>query len=351
LRKKNFGPLILVMIISLSLQSVVITKQSPTESVTNGEDTIDILLLMDDEWGVNCNGIIDKMESFGWNITYGSTSHSVAGCDLNGNDVKIMDVLVSEITNVSQFDCISILPGEDYPNLYQNSGVNCLLQNAVANEVYVSSWCKAIKIFADADIIDGKNVTGNDLYKSLAEAAGATFFSLVPPITDGFIITAVRSRYYQMDTCIAIAKAVGVYETDPPVIESIIFDPIGENDYNINVTFSDATDTISAKIIMNALTEVRINDNLVTYFSRTLTDENCDNTFEYTFMDLPAANYSIDIETQDAFWNEITYGNETYFCNLDAANSGLPPIATFSLLTFGFVVIVAVINRKQKRTY
>ncbi|MBK5113088.1 MAG: hypothetical protein KGD59_07990 [Candidatus Heimdallarchaeota archaeon] len=304
---------------------------------------------MDDGWGANCPGIISKFESFGWNITFGSTITTVDGCGLMGGDPKTMDVLVNQITNVSQFDCISILPGEDYPHLYQNSIVNSLLQNAIANQVYVSSWCKAIKIFADADINDGKNVTGNIIYMGLAEAAGATFFTLVPPITDGYVITAVRSRYYQMETCIAIADALGVYETDPPEVESVLFETIGKNDYKINVTLTDATDTISAKIILNALTEIKINDNIITKYTRTLTDEDEDNVFEFTFMDLPAANYSIDIETTDAFWNEITHVGVSFFSNLGTDGFGIPTIFVFSLSMLSFSFIVIIINRRRKR--
>ncbi|MHA1221542.1 MAG: DJ-1/PfpI family protein [Candidatus Heimdallarchaeota archaeon] len=251
--------------------------------------------------------------------------------------------------DVSQFDCISILPGSSYPNLYQSSQVNSLLQDAIANNIYVSSWCRAIMIFADADIIDGKNVTGNSDYVHLAEAAGATFFVDSPPITDGYVITAVRSRFYQSETCIAIAQALGVYETDPPEIEAINFETNGEGDYNVSVTLTDETDTISAKITLNALTEIFVNDILVTKYIRTLEDENEDNIFEYTFMDLPSANYSVDIETMDAFWNEITYEGVTIFNTLNTNNTGSKALVIISLTAGSFTIILAVANRKRRK--
>ncbi|MHA1530646.1 MAG: DJ-1/PfpI family protein [Candidatus Heimdallarchaeota archaeon] len=349
MRKEVYIIVILITILGVNLQGIVTPINSPSLTMDATENSVDILLLMDDGWGVNCDGIIKKMESYGWNITYGSTISSVTSCDLMGNDNKPMDVLVSSIVNVNQFDCISILPGEGYPHLYQNSQVNSLLQNALANNIYVSSWCKAIMIFADADIIDGKNVTGNIIYQGLAEAAGATFFPLVPPITDGYVITAVRSRAYQLETCIAIAQALGVYEANPPEVEAINFEAIGEDDYNVSVTLTDETDTISAKITLNALTEIIINNVVVTKYIRTLEDEDGDNTFEYIFTDLPAANYSVDIETVDAYWNEITYECVTIFNTLNTNGFGDKAVTIIAMSIGSFMVIFAVTNKIKRK--
>jgi len=347
MRKEVYIIVILITVLGVSMQGIASPVYSPVLTTDNTEDSVDILLLMDDGWGANCNGIIGKMESYGWNITYGSTITSVTSCPLMGSDVKQMDVLVSSIVNVSQFDCISILPGEGYPHLYQNSQVNSLLQNAVANSVYVSSWCKAIMIFADADIIDGKNVTGNIIYQGLAVAAGATFFPLVPPITDGYVITAVRSRFYQLETCIAIAQALGVYEKDPPEVEAIDFEAIDEDDYNVSVTLTDETDTISAKITLNALTEIVVNDIVITKYVKLLEDEDGDNIFECIFTDLPAANYSVDIETMDAYWNEITYEGVTIFSTLSTNGFGNKAVIVIAMSTGSFMIILAVTNKRK----
>ena len=350
MRKEVYIIVILITVLGVSMQGIATPTNSSVLTIDNTEDSIDILLLIDDNWGANCVGIINKMASYGWNITFASTISSVEGCLLMGNEDKYVDVLIPNITNVSQYDCISILPGSSYPHLYQNSQVNSLLQDAIANNVYVSSWCKAIMILADADIIDGKNVTGNNDYASLAVAAGANFFPLVPPITDGYVITAVRSRFYQLETCIAIAQALGVYEADPPEVEAINFEAIGEDDYNVSVTLTDETDTISAKITLNALTEIIVNDIVVTKYVRILKDEDGNNTFECTFMDLPAANYSVDIETMDAYWNEITYEGVTIFNTLITNGFGIKAVIVIAMSTGSFMIILSVTNVKRRKS-
>ncbi|MHA1502994.1 MAG: DJ-1/PfpI family protein [Candidatus Heimdallarchaeota archaeon] len=355
MRNKYFFTTILLVIIGVNLCLFYSPTNSMVQSQDEAEDPINILLLMDDNWGSNCIGIIGKFESFGWNITFGSVKTSVLGCFLMDTISKPMDILISDIDNVTDYDCITIMPGSSYPNFYQNTQVNTLLQDAVGNETYVSSWCKAISIFADADIIDGKNVTGHIMHMGLAQTAGATFFIDSVPITDGYVITAVRSRFYQMEHCIAIAQAVGTYEADPPEIADIIFDRIGPDDYNISVIMTDATDTIRAKLTLNALTEVKINDVAIEKFIRTLVDDDGDNVYNYTYYDLPSGNYSADIETMDAFWNEILH-EDVFFLDNTQNETVIPTNAVgfsrfaLSLLFSGsFTLVVAVIIRKIRR--
>ena len=118
MRKKLYGFVILLIITGISVPVRASPNQSPLKLTAKADTPIKILLLMDDGWGANCPGIISKFETFGWDITFGSIITTPNGCGLMGGDPKTMDVLVNQITNVSQFDCISILPGEDYPHLY-----------------------------------------------------------------------------------------------------------------------------------------------------------------------------------------------------------------------------------------
>jgi hypothetical protein len=142
---------------------------------------------------------------------------------------------------------------------------------------------------------------------------------------------------------------VGVYETNPPIVDDISFDLFGDNDYNISVTLSDETDTLSAKIILNPLSELIVNDVVITRYIRTLEDDDGDNTFNYLFYEIPAANYSVDIETMDAFWNEITYEGITILNTLGTNDISITTTTIFALTAGSFTIILAVTYRKRRK--
>jgi len=71
MRKKVCIIVILITVFGVSMQGIAIPINSSILTMDNTEDSIDILLLIDDNWGANCVGIINKMVSYGWNITFG----------------------------------------------------------------------------------------------------------------------------------------------------------------------------------------------------------------------------------------------------------------------------------------
>ncbi|NHJ85006.1 MAG: DJ-1/PfpI family protein [Asgard group archaeon] len=315
------------------------------------EDT-SILLLMDDDWGANYNEIVAKFASFGWNITVASTKMEIISCAYNAYVSLDVDILVNDIdyiTDITQFDCVNIMPGESHENLIGNQVVRDLINSAVNNDLVVSAWCRGVRVLADADVIDGKNVTGHSDYSTEYIAAGANFFPNSAPITDGNIITTTRSFFYQTDMCLAIAIALGVHEYNPPAIEEISFVNIGENNYNISIEFTDETGVVSASIILHALTDVEINGVPITTMSKTLGDSNNDDIFEGTMNNMPNGLFSVDVKTQDIFWNSITYVNATTFDTQNTnAGSFIGIVSSFIGIAFT-IVITQVFHRKMRK--
>ncbi len=125
-----------------------------------------------------------------------------------------VDVVLDNVTDLYTYDCVSILPGQSHENLLNNVQFHSMIQNLVAKGTIVTAWCRAVRILARADVIDGRDVTGYDEYQTEYENAGATFFYRVPPIVDGNVITSVRSLYYQMQTCELIRTTVENNEPD-----------------------------------------------------------------------------------------------------------------------------------------
>ena len=306
----------------------------PCLETTNEE--IDILLLMDDKYGGNYEGIIAKFQQFGWNITIAGPTPTVNGCVyLSGQSLDV-DILISDITDVTQFDCVNIMPGSSHDYLRTNSAAQNLIKTAVANDLIVSAWCRGVRVLATADVLDGKNITGHIDYKSEYETAGATFFEGSAPIIDGNIVTGVRSRFYQLDMCIAIAKALGVHESDAPTIEELFINPLGSNSYNLTLIPADASGILTLKVTLNPFNIPE--DISASKISLSLYDTNTDGIFNKTLTNLLPINYSVDVTLTDIFFNDVTY--EGYFSinNLDIGKGSLV-IPVVALIILGGVVL------------
>ncbi|MHA1211391.1 MAG: DJ-1/PfpI family protein [Candidatus Heimdallarchaeota archaeon] len=352
LKKRQLSVVFCMVIVGIGIGSSILEIEStPIIQEHVVHDPVNILLLMDEEWGANYLGIITKFEMFGWNITIAGPSATITSCVYNGYiglDVDILLTDVNDIYDITQFDCLNIMPGSSHENLLGNQDIRDMINSAVDNGLVVSAWCRAVRVLADADVIAGLNVTGHIDYKTEYEAAGATFFSSVPPITQGKIVTGVRSRFYQSQMCIAIAKALGVHETDPPTIKNLIIENLEGLKYNISVELEDVTPVMNAKIVLNALTEVKINDYVVTKFVRTLARKNGGNVFENTIDTLPNGIYSADIETEDGYYNSKTYINVT---TINTLNSDSAPaiLVVGTVSTFTIIAIFTRIVARRKR--
>ncbi|MHA1556289.1 MAG: DJ-1/PfpI family protein [Candidatus Heimdallarchaeota archaeon] len=317
--------LVLVLVVVFANMHQVSTSKSTQWNSINtrtdiSNDEVDILILSDDTYGGNLDRIITKFTQFGWNITLAGPTPSIEACSFLPGQTNDVDILISEVGDVTQYDCISIMPGPSHDYLRTNSIAQNLIKSAVSNGLVVSAWCRAVRVLAEADVIDGKNVTGYLGYQSYYESAGATFFEGSAPIIDGNIVTCVRSNFYQTAMCLAIAEALGVLETNAPTIGSLSVSLISENSYKITVVPTDESGMFSVKATLNP---VFIPED--SYASKiTLTLEKQDSgIFNKTITNLLPVIYSIDLELADIFFNSKTYTNETLLDNLNTGTTSL----------------------------
>lgn len=198
--------IILLVIISVGLLSGI-------EAKSNEARPINLLIVLDKEYGANYHYIIDifeayECEDYYWNITLTGLFEEITPCSYQSStEILNTDILIPNIQNITKFDCLSVFPGKSHENLLESNETIDLIKEAMEKELIVTGWCKGVFVLAKADVINGKNVTGHDTCETACEAAGATFFSQVSPIQDGNIITSVRSRYYRTQICDLIAEA------------------------------------------------------------------------------------------------------------------------------------------------
>jgi len=161
---------------------------------------VNILLVMPNYYNTNYNLHEDNFEFMGWNITFAGVNETVRPCPNYagpmGNPILTVDTLVSEITDVSKFDCIAIMSGSlsygtSANDLVESDDVLNLVKAAVDSGMPVAGFTSGVRVLAAAGVINGKKVTGDARYEAEYEAAGATFYPYSFPVVDGNIITSL----------------------------------------------------------------------------------------------------------------------------------------------------------------
>jgi len=280
---------------------------------------IKILFVMDQDFG-SCYGPIRTVfERFGWDITTTALNESLTSCNYAHNYVLDVDILLTEISDVTEYDIVTIMPGSSHDELRTNETALDLIRDAVSENLIVTAWCRAVRVLAAADVIDGKNVTGRADYQAEYEAAGATFFELVPPITDGNIITSVRSTFYREETCNAIGAAVGFYEADVPTLASASVSPSPtaiDTDPILTVNFIDETFVHIANCKIYKLNATGGRPVSHTFHLGMNATETVDQ-FEAVIRYLEVGNYTVDLLVWDCFMNYVEFTDAVEFSVLE----------------------------------
>ena len=88
-----------------------------TDGATLALDTtdIEILFIMDHDYGANYHYIRPILEGWGWNVTIAGTVEILIPCSYQlETEFLETDVLISEVDNITKYDAISIMPGSSH---------------------------------------------------------------------------------------------------------------------------------------------------------------------------------------------------------------------------------------------
>ncbi len=187
-------------------------------SQVRADEPVKGLVLLARNFGANSYIVRDKLEEFGWELTLTGLTQTVEPCPSYagpmGAQPLTVDVLVQDIQNVGDYDCLlivsaSVFAGNPFADILASQEALDLVRSAVQESLAVGAWCSGVRVLAAADVIDGKNVTGHPNFQTEYEAAGATYLgSGIPPVTDGTIVTCTRGQYYNIQNCDAVASVV-----------------------------------------------------------------------------------------------------------------------------------------------
>ena len=177
-------------------------------------DNVRALVIVPSQYGANSFLIIEKLREMGWDITTTGVTVTVPPC-FWGESITV-DLLVSEVSNIADYDCLILFPAQSYANpagayntiLNSNAAMD-LFVNANANGLVIFATCAGVRCLAAADIINGVNITGKDYYLQEYIDAGANFLGTqIPAVIDGNIVTSTRGQYYWQQNIEAIRTAM-----------------------------------------------------------------------------------------------------------------------------------------------
>jgi putative intracellular protease/amidase len=170
---------------------------------------VKVLMLMCDHYGANYNWVRDVQETYGWEVTTVALAETVAVCYIGGP--LIADTLVSEISDVSQFDCLAVMPaqGGSHAQLINSPGALALVSQADSAGLLLVAFCGGTRVLAAADVIEGHRVTGKPAYLQEYLDAGAIWAGEpVPPVLDGNILTSTRNQTNAWRVCELMRGAI-----------------------------------------------------------------------------------------------------------------------------------------------
>ncbi len=191
------------------------------QTVTDPDD-VHVLLLLGQNYGANYNiddgnpSIREQFENFGWNITVTGVLDTMRNCNTGGayfgNTPRAVDVPFADLSlaDIANYDAFVLLPcTTGHQESITNPDLLDFISAAVDSGIVVAAWCRAVRLLAYADEINGLDVVGHAAYQTEYENAGATYHGNDhPPIVQGNIITMVRSRFYRTVMCNAINEAI-----------------------------------------------------------------------------------------------------------------------------------------------
>jgi len=180
---------------------------------------INVLLLMEKHYGLNYFLNRDIFEQYGWNVTVAGVSDTIPACppfaEQIGVPPVIPDILVSQITGVSAYDAIAIMPAtqtfsdDPFRDVMDSPEAINLISEAVDKGLAVSAICAGVRVLAAADVLQGKNVVGSPKFQQEYESAGAVFLGNDhPPAIEDNIVTGARDMYYNVHNCQALATVI-----------------------------------------------------------------------------------------------------------------------------------------------
>ncbi|MFX1341430.1 MAG: DJ-1/PfpI family protein [Promethearchaeota archaeon] len=302
-----------------------------------------------DTWGVQTTS-----------VTRGSTL-TVAACHNRPYRSTTADFLLSDfdLNTLTDYDCVFIPAGGNWPNLRSSQMVRDLISTAHANGLVIATFCIGNTVVAGANnIVTGVKVASFSMSNDEMAVAGANIVAAVRLVCDNRIITGsegggIAGGGYTTapiyEACAMVVKMAlqQSFVQSVQVIPTTTFQGTG---YSISVETSDPASNLSginSTMISTVTAQVySSSDHITPITSLTLTDSDTDGIYTGTLSGLTAGPYFIDIEVHDSdYVLEVIRNTSSIFPALPIIIGGLIAVG-------GIIVVLGVFfYRKRKSTF
>ncbi|NHJ38451.1 MAG: hypothetical protein FK731_00355 [Asgard group archaeon] len=341
----------LSLIVFLSTILFIIPNNSKIELAISAQPSegMKVLFLLSDMFYKEGTINMEKpaFEELGFTV---ETAAETATIDDDYNNPFDVDLLFTEV-DIADYVAIHIPCGTADNELTTHPFALTTNQDAmdIVNDAYASDKIMIASgdgpvVYAEADIISGKNITCWPTAESTVTTAGANYIPEGFPIVDDQFIT-YYDAIYTFRGLMDFLKMLGIHETDPPVIDNLTVEIITATDpgsINITVEVSDAFGTEFVYLIISKY------DSTASQYeklSNTTMPGNDDNTiFNSIRSNLEFGNYSIGIQTIDLLENSGYYEDQFEFYVTSIIGS---PLVTTLVIIGSSIFIIVIIRRKK----
>ena len=320
---------------------IIFIKPNPISATEPLDGVHGLTLIAEDFDPGEYDTINDFMTEYGAEIDIVGPTATVEG--EHGYSVDT-DFLIEDMTNVSDYDYLYVPGGYSPENLMLIPAAIDLVIEAYNEGLVMAAICAGPILFAAADIISGRNISGNIAIESDVLSAGANFIYTGIVIDDPFV-TADYARMFDFAQR-GILKVLGLFESNPPEILDCSIEFTSSDVYasgSVTVEVSDHFDT--KKVVAQFY---RYNTETQEYYlARQLgLSRNEENTiYSNSIEGLLLGNYSLWLEVEDILGNNGVYEDVQKFILGETSSADISPFYIFGITLITLLALISFSKR------
>ncbi len=330
----RYKSVILFLIFSLSITASAQTKNPIAVGPLYGVNGV-ILIAAGFDPG-ETNTVYDFMELYDAEIVIVGPTETVLG-ELGSS--KETDFLIDDFTNISDYDFLFVPGGESPSNLIEIPAALELVVDAYNAGLVLAAICHGPWVFAEADIISGRNISGNIGIQSYIVDAGANYIS-TGIVIDGPFVTADVPYMYDFAQQ-GILKGLGLFESNPPEVLECSLEFITTGTYgsvSIEVTVTDEFDT---KSVVAKLYRFDTEEQEYIISRQVQLSRNENNTIYSKIIELFSyGNYTLWLEVEDVLGNSGVYEDVEKFILENTNSAGVPQFCLLCITVISLLVLI-----------
>ncbi len=345
--KKYIPFLTICFVLITNTASYSYSAISIIESERNPSD-LKVLMILDTAFGYTYFLVKNYLESWGINVITASATGSklVTGCYNQPPNSTTADILISDITNITEYDAIHIPSGGHWKSLIGKAEVLDLIKQAYNNQVIVSALCIGLKVLAKAEIIKNVRICGHPQAQADVTLAEGIYMDERVVVDQGIISGGFGGGVRKYDEAPNFEMS---YMLTKNMLGYSPFTHLEINTTNDNIEIKVSLNNMDPfnEIVDNAynLTDVHVNFRTTDKENKIIKSYLLVNTgikFEKNIQDLDEGKYSVELAFEDK------KGCIEFYPNLMVIDTRSNKIPGFTIILGLIAIFITAFNRKRQ---